>query len=113
MVYIILTVISAILLIASAFSFWATYKVWSVYRVLNRGYDFVRIKTGSGVLWGWVRRNEILGLERMDSDRARWFIDVKRVTSFSVAYSDIAEIKRVNNPFSLVLHSPRGSKIDL
>lgn len=97
-----LTIVGIILLLVSAGLFIISYKMYSYYGLLQDGNIFVRVQTAERVYYGWVRRNEVIAMDKITFERMQWFIELRSKDKYVVRIEDIKEIIKINSPLVIV-----------
>lgn len=97
-----LTIVGIVLLLVSAGLFTISYKMYSYYGLLQDGNLFVRVQTADKVYYGWVKRNEVISMDKITFERMQWFIELRSKSKYVIRIEDIREIVKVGSPLVIV-----------
>ena len=102
--------VGVVLIVVSLILFVLSYRMYSYRGLLQDGYVFVRVLYLDKKCFGWVRKNSIRNLDRIDLDKFQWFIELYGREKTVIKIETIKEIKRVSNPVLVCLKSSIGKE---
>lgn len=100
--------VGCILVVISVILLFMSYRMYSYRGLLQDGYVFVRVLYLDKKQYGWVRRNSIMNLDRIDHDRYQWFIELYGPSKIVIKIEKIKEISKVTNPFLICFRGSVG-----
>lgn len=97
--------VGCILIAISVVLFILSYRMYTYRELLQTGKVFVRVLTSNKVYYGWVKKNDIVALDRIGLDRYQWFLELHNSNKYVIKFEEIKEIKHVTSPWIICIKS--------